>query len=165
MCVRGARWGWGRGEDAYHYHDVVLVTYNARLRAERQAIVRGVRRADDELADERRAAVLHPCPAERPAGAAPDLIRAERLQLHARVRVRVADDVERRVEDRGGAFGAEAAFADELEGGSGQGVGCETAIAVDCGARLIEDGRDQNGLANRWERRGRVQGTGKEGTI
>lgn len=93
------------------------MTDDARLCAERQARVRGVCRADDELADERRAAVLHPGPAERPAGAAPDLVRAERLQLHARVRA--ADHVERRVEDRRGAHVPEAALADKLEGGGG----------------------------------------------
>lgn len=153
-------------EVTYDNLDVILVAHGAAALAERNLVVAGVRRADHVLSNVRLPAVADPVPGELPGRAAPDLVRAERLQRGALVGVNTINSgrhgIDGGVQDAVRARGAEGERDELLVEGVVDGVG---EPAVDRRTRLVAYGRDNDGLRDLGEGRGRVEGRGDEHVV
>lgn len=153
-------------EVTYDNLDVILVAHCAATLAKRNFIVAGVRRTDHVLSNVRLSAVADPVPGELPGRAAPNLVRAERLQRGALVGVHTINSgrhsVDSSVQNAVRARGAEGERDELLVEGVVDGVG---KPAVDRRTRLVAHGRDDDWLRDLGEGRGRVEGRGDEHVV
>ncbi len=138
----------------YHYLDIVTMAHLPIFVTEFHEVVQWVRRADSIQADICRASVTYPVSRERPFCTFPHIIRPQSLQPNSRIITLVRGSVKSGVVYNRRAFVSKKLIGKEVKE-------CTVHLfgkgAIDGEAGFVEYGGDEDGLAHRRERGGRVE--------